>query len=139
MSVGAFGDKIFEVNHNRIYTPDGINGKESLNVEMQETDGGKPATYIKGINAMEISFDITLKHPYCDVQSEIDWWLKKLNTKIPEYLTLGDKAFCSNKMLLKDVGFSDVVIVAGKTVKAVLNLSFNEWTKEGYDKNKKKK
>ena len=134
MAVGAFGDKLFEVNQDRIYTPDGISGKESLNMEQQETDGGKPATYIKGLNAMDMSFSITLKYPFCDVQSEIDWWLVKLRSRTPEYLTIGEKTYGTNKMLLNDVGFDDVVIVAGKTIKAILSLSFSEWTKAGYKK-----
>jgi len=137
MSIGAFGNKIFEVNPKRIYTPDGISGSESLNIEMQETDGGKPATYIKGLKELSISFKITLLYPYCDVQSEIDWWFVKLRSKIPEYLTLGNKTWGAGKMLLKDVSFDELTYGQdGVYTKAVLSLSFSEWTKEGYKKDK---
>lgn len=137
MSIGAFGDKIFEVSQNRIYTPDGLSYSESLNVEMQETEGGKPATYIKGLGAMEVSFDIQLKHPFCDVQQEIDWWLDKMRSGTPEYLTIGDKTYGTNKQLLKSVSVADKVILAsGDIVSAKISLSFSEYTKKGYKKDK---
>lgn len=135
MSIGAFGDKTFEVTHERIYTPDGLNYKESLSVEMQETEGGKPATYIKGLGAMEIGFDIQLKHRFCDVQAEIDWWLLKMRSGTPEYLTIGAKTYGTNKQLLKDVSVADKVILAdGTVVSAKISLSFSEYTAKGYKK-----
>ena len=135
MSIGAFGNKIFTVTQDKIYTPDGISISESLNVEMQETDGGKPATYIKGNGEMQIPFNICLKYPYCDVQGEIEWWFLKLRSETPEYLTLGNKTFGTNKFLLHSVSVADLVIAPnGLYLKAVLSLSFSEWTKKGYKK-----
>ena len=137
MSIGAFGSKIFTVSHEKILTPDGISISESLNVEMQETDGGKPATYIKGNGEMKIPFNIALKYPYCDVESEIDWWLLKMRSKTPEYLTLGNKTFGTNKFLLDSVSVGDLVIAPnGLYLKANLSLNFTEWTKKGYKKDK---
>ena len=135
MSLGAFGDKVFEVSQNRIYTFDDLGVDESLNVEMQETEGGKPATYVKGLNAMNISFSILLFAQYCNVQQEIDWWFKKMRSQIPEYLTLGNKTYGTAKMLLQSVSVGDYVIAAnGLYLKAVLSLTFSEYTKRGYKK-----
>lgn len=132
MSVGAFGTKAFEVNLNKILTPTNIGASETLNVELQETEGGKPATYIKGFNEMNITFDIILLHPFVDVQSEIDWWFLKMRSKTPEYLTLGSKTYGTCKMLLVGVSVSKLVVGAnGVQLKAVISLSFCEWTKEG--------
>ena len=135
MGLGAFGDKIFEVNLNKILTFDGLSVSESLNIEQQETDGGKPATYIKGLKEMTVSFGITLLHPYCNVQAEIDWWLWKLRSSTPEYLTLGNKTYGAGKCLLNSVSASDYVIAPnGLYLKAKLSLSFSEWSKKGYNK-----
>jgi cell wall-associated NlpC family hydrolase len=136
--VGAFGDKIFEVSLHRILTPSNIGISESLNVEMQETEGGKPATYVKGFSEMNVSFDIVLLHPYVDVRSEIDWWFLKLRSKTPEYLTLGEKIYGTNKMLLTNVSVGNVGINAnGVHIKATLTLSFGEWTIQGSKKEEK--
>ena len=135
MGLGAFGNKLFEVNPNSIITPDGISIGESLNIEMQETDGGKPATYVKGINAMSISFNIALNYAFCDVQAEIEWWLHKMRMQEPEYLTLGNKTYGTNKMLVQDVKISDLLLAPnGLHLKANLSLAFSEWTKKGYKK-----
>ena len=135
MGLGAFGNKLFEVNENSIITPDGISIGESLNIEMQDTDGGKPATYVKGINAMSISFNIALNYAFCDVQAEIEWWLKKMRRQEPEYLTLGNKTYGTNKMLVQDVKASDLLLASnGLHLKANLSLTFSEWTKKGYKK-----
>lgn len=135
MSIGAFGDKTFDVNPKRIYTPDGLKYNESLSVEMQETEGGKPSTYIKGLGAMEVGFDIQLKHQFCNVQDEIDWWFLKMRSGKPEYLTIGDKTYGTNKQLLKSVSVADKVILSnGVVVSAKISLSFSEFTKEGYKK-----
>ena len=135
MSLGAFGKKLFEVNENKILIPDGISVGESLNVEMQETEGGKPATYIKGFNAMEISFNIALNYAFCDVKAEIEWWLLKMRSQTPEYLTLGNKTYGTNKMLLNDVQVGDLLLAPnGLHLKANLSLKFSEWTKKGYKK-----
>lgn len=136
MSIGAFGDKTFEVSQDRIYTPDGLNYSESLNVEKKETEGGKPTTYIKGLGAMEVGFDIQLKHPFCNVQQEIDWWLLKMRSKTPEYLTIGEKTFGTDKQLLKSVSVADKVILPnGKVISAKISLSFSEMPFNGYAKN----
>lgn len=133
--VGAFGDKIFEVSQNKIYTFDGVSISESLNVEMQEVEGGKPATYIKGFGEMNIGFDVLLLSRFCDVDAEISYWLLKMRSKTPEYLTIGKKAYGTNKHLLVSVSVGDVLIAAdGTTIRAKVSLSFSEWTKAGYKK-----
>ena len=135
MSIGAFGDKVFDVTQKRIYTPDGLNYKETLSVEMQDSEGDKPSTYIKGLGAMDVGFDIQLKHPFCNVQQEIDWWLKKMRSGVPEYLTIGDKTYGTNKQLLKDVSVADCVFLPnGTVISAKISLSFVEFTRIGYKK-----
>lgn len=135
MGLGAFGNKVFEVNLNKIYTFDGLSASESLNIEQQETEGGKPATYIKGLQEMNISFDITLMSQFCNVQQEIDWWFLKMRGRQPEYLTLGNKTYGAGKCLLNSVSLTDAVIAhSGAYLKAKLSLSFSEWTKKGYKK-----
>ena len=137
--VGAFGDKVFEVSQNKIYTFSGLSISEKLNVEMQETEGGKPATYIKGYGEMDITLEILLLSRFCDVDNEIDYWLLKMRSKTPEYLTLGKKAYGTNKHLLVDVQVNDFVIAAdGTKTKAKVSLAFKEWTKAGQKKDDNK-
>lgn len=136
--VGAFGNKTFEVSQNKIYTFDGLTISESLNVEMQEVEANKPATYIKGNGEMNIGFDILLLSRFCDVDYEIDYWLLKMRSVIPEYLTIGKKAYGTNKFLLTNVSVGDVLIAAdGTKTRAKITLTFSEWTKAGYKKDDK--
>lgn len=133
MAIGAFGNKVFEVNPNKIITPNGISVSESLDVEMQATEGGKPATYIKGVKEKSISFEIQLKYPYCDVLAEYEWWNNKMLSEVAEYLTLGNKTY--GKMLLQSVSMADLKIAAnGLYIGAKLSLAFSEYTRKGYKK-----
>ena len=136
--VGAFGNKTFEVSANKIYTFDGLSISESINVEMQEVEANKPATYIKGNGEMNIGFDILLLSRFCDVDYEIDYWLLKMRSVVPEYLTIGKKAYGTNKFLLTNVSVGDVLIAAdGTKTRAKVTLTFSEWTKAGYKKDDK--
>lgn len=133
--IGAFGNKVFEVSQNKIYTFSGLTISEKLSIEMQETEGGKPATYIKGYGEMDITFEILLLSRFCNVDYEIDYWLLKMRSKKPEYLTIGKKAYGTNKHLLVDVQVNDIKMLGdGTKVSAKVSLAFKEWTKAGYKK-----
>lgn len=135
MQTAAFGSKIFEVSSSRQYTPDGINISESLNIEMQAIEGKKPATYIKGLNEMKLGFSVKLDARSVDVLAEINFWLAKLRSKTPEFLSIGGKVWGTNKMLLAEVKISDAKII-GKDVysQASMDLSFAEYVSAGYAK-----
>ena len=135
MPIATFGAKTFDVSKNKIYTLDGLAFSQALNVETQEVEGKKPATYIKGINLIPLSFSIVLDARFVDVKSEIDWWNQKLTSKTPEVFTIGGKVLSQNKFLLKSVSTADVVIgKAGAFLKAKLDLSLEEFASVGYKK-----
>lgn len=136
MNIGAFGDKPFIVSPDRIYTPDGVSITSGLNVEKQEVEGGKPATYIKGVKEKTVTFDLLLLVAFCDVDAEAEWWHIEAESKSAKYLTLGIKTY--GKMLLESVSETDVLIAPnGIKTRSKLSLTFSEWTKAGYKKDKK--
>lgn len=136
MSIGAFGDKVFEVSENKIYTFDDLSVSEGLDIEVQTTEGSKPSIYIKGVKEKTVSFSITLYSRYVNVEAEIEWWKRELICQTPEYLTIGNRTMSICPFLLTEVNESDVVLSPnGRIIKAKLDLNFTEYVRAGYKKN----
>ncbi|QNU67268.1 phage tail protein [Ruminiclostridium herbifermentans] len=135
MSLATFGTKAFTVSNKKIYTLDELAFSQSLNTETQEVEGGKPSTYIKGVNLITLSFSINLDARFVDVKAEIDWWNKKMLSQVPEIFTIGGKVISKNRFLLKSVSTSDTIIGKnGRFLKAKLDLQFEEFASKGYKK-----
>jgi ribosomal protein L21 len=138
MAIATFGSKQFVVSHNKIYTIDDITFSQALNVELQDVEGRKPATYIKGVGLIPLSFSLDLNARFVDVKSEIDWWNNKMLSKVPEVFTIGGKIISRNKFLLKSVASSEITIGKnGKFIKAKLDLQFEEYAATGKKSNSK--
>ena len=140
MSIATYGSKTFTVSSKKIYTIDGISFSQALDIETQEVEGKKPATYIKGIGLIPLSFSLNLDARFVDVPAEFNWWNNKLLSKTPEVFTLGGKVLSKNKFLLKSVAAAEIVQGKnGSWLKLKLGLEFEEYTSKGYKKEEKTK
>lgn len=132
--IGSFGAKQFEVSTDKIYTPSDISISESLDYEEQVRVGDKPLIYIKGLKNMSIKFDIKLDARFVEVEKEVSFWLLKMRSGIPETLTLGKKAWGTNKMLVTGVDTSNLNIAGdGTYLGGELSLRFIEYVGAGVD------
>lgn len=132
--IGSFGTKQFEVSTDKIYTPSDISISESLDYEEQARAGEKPLIYIKGLKNMSIKFDIKLDARFVEVEKEVSFWLLKMRSGVPETLTLGKKAWGTNKMLVTGVDTSNLNIAGdGTYLGGELSLSFIEYVGAGAD------
>lgn len=134
MAIMTYGKKVFEVNSKKIYTPKSIDFKTSLITETQDVEGGKSATYIKGLDLISFDFTVQLNHRYVDVKKEIDEWFELLNKKTKEILTVGGKVISQYPFLLKSVSASNVQITSDMYIKAELSIELEEYVTEGYKK-----
>lgn len=138
MSLGGFGDKLFEVSQNRIYTFSNVSNDLGLNVEDQEVDGDKPSVYIKGKKNETPSIDITLiQSDSIDCDKEYKDWKDILYSETPHMLFLGNNPVSSNKFLLIGITPSNMVYHPhGKLIKITLTLKFEEYPRSGVKKDK---
>lgn len=132
--VGSFGSKTFEVSSEKIYTFSDYSLSESLSYETQERSGDKPAIYVKGLGELTQSINVKLDARWVDVEQEIVWWMVKMRTAVPEYLTIGEHTWGTGKALLTSVNVSDLVEAGdGTYLSATLALSFVEYAAAGTD------
>ncbi|MBZ9691633.1 phage tail protein [Clostridium sp. M14] len=136
MSLGGFGDKIFEVSQDKIYTFSNVSNDLGLNIEEQEVDGDKPSIYIKGINNENPSFDLILNQSNTiDCDTEFKEWKDIMYSKIPHMLFLGNDPVSNNKFLLIGVSpYNYVYHPNGKLIKLTLTLTFKEYPRAGVKK-----
>lgn len=132
--VGSFGSKTFEVTSNKIYTFSDYSLSESLSYETQERSGDKPTIYVKALGELTQSINVKLDARWVDVEQEIVWWIVKMRTAVPEYLTIGEHTWGTGKALLTSVNVSDLVEAGdGTYLSATLALSFVEYAAAGTD------
>lgn len=131
--IASYKGKVFQVSWNKVYTIDGLTWGGSIDTEVQEHQGGKPSTYIKGLGLDTLSFDIPLRADLGhNVRAEIEWWQKIRDSKTPDIFMLGSKPLGSNKWLVKSVNASDIVLDgAGRMIKATLKIEIEEYVRAG--------
>ena len=136
MSLGGFGDKLFEVSLDKIYTFSDYSNEISLNTEDQDVDGDKPSTYIKGMDLEAPSIQIKLiQSKNIDVQTEYNDWKTICKSGTPHMLFLGEEPVSTNKFLLVKLSASDMKIsTSGKLIKVAIKLSFKEYVRKGVKK-----
>jgi len=133
VAIACFGDMIFNVSLNKIYSLKELAITSGLNIEEQEVEGQKPSTYIKGSQLDEVNFTVPLiAQQSINIKSEIDKWKKIKETATPYMLLLANKAVSQNKFLLVNVSVQDVVLdVSGDYQKANIQLQFKEFARYG--------
>lgn len=138
MSLGGFGDKVFEVSQNKIYTFSNVSNDMGLNIEEQDVEGDKPSIYIKGKTNESPSIDINLTQSgTIDCEKEFNDWKTILYSQTPHMLFLGRNPVSSNKFLLIGVTPSNQVYHPnGRLIKVTLTLKFKEYPRAGVKKEK---
>jgi hypothetical protein len=133
VSIASFGNKVFRVSSNYIYTFDELNISGELETETQDVAKKKPSTYIKGPGLESMSFSIELDQQFgINVRNEIDSWSNIRDTGIPCYFILGNKPLRGCKWLLKSCEIEDKKIDSkGQITKANIKLSFEEFVRPG--------
>lgn len=138
ISLGGFGDKLFEVSHDKIYTFTNVTNDLGLNIEEQEVEGDRPSIYIKGITNQSPSIDINLTQSgTIDCDKEFSDWKDILYSQTPHMLFLGNNPVSTNKFLLIGVTPSNQVYHSnGRLIKVTLTLKFKEYPRAGVKKEK---
>ncbi|MBV4427188.1 phage tail protein [Clostridium tyrobutyricum] len=136
MAIAVFGSMIFSVSANKIYSFDDYSFSSSINIEEQEIDNSKSATYIKGLNLDEFSFSISLvKQKTVDIRTEIIKWINLQNKRIPYMFIINNRPITSNKFLLTSVKVESAVFNSkGDYIKAKIEVSFKEYARKGSKK-----
>lgn len=133
MPIASFGNKVFNVSLNKIYTFDGYTRTSALNIEEQEVVGSKPSSYIKGSTLDDLGISINLKKMKgIDVRKEINEWNAIKDSKVAQNFILGGSRVGANKYLLVSVSESDFLIdKEGRVLSAKLDLKFKEFVRLG--------
>lgn len=125
MITAKFGDKSFEVSSKKIYTPDGVNISEELDLEETEVSGKKPTVKVKAIKLQALSFEVKLDSRFVDVDVELRWWKNTLLAKSSKLFYLG--SYKVGKFFLTKYDIKNITINKdGIFTSAVLSLSFAE-------------
>jgi len=131
--IAAFGDKIFEVSSNRIYTIDGIKISAALGRQTQKLAGKKPSTYIEGAELQKLVFTIPLNFSLgMDVKAEIEYWVAQCEGGKAQQFNLGGMPLSLNKwIIIKADADSIVILQNGKIQSAQMKLTFEEYVRSG--------
>ncbi|MCR4436155.1 MAG: phage tail protein [Clostridiales bacterium] len=131
--IASFANKEFSVSLNRIYPFTDFSLSGSINKEIQEREGQKPATYIKGLGLEALSISIPLvAQKNVNVRSELESWRTIRDARIPYYFIVAGKPIIPNKMLLESVELSDSIFdLSGNIVRGTLQLKFEEYAAAG--------
>lgn len=131
--VGSYGPKQFVVSKKRIYTVSDVSVTSAIEFEDKENGKGIPIKRKKNDSGEEITVNIRLLSQCCNVMDEFYSW-KKLKTKAtPYYFLLGNRKLATNKLVITNVGLSDVRMAARKEVvsSATLAVTFSETGMKG--------
>lgn len=105
----------------------------SLDVEVQDQSGGKPATLIKGAGLERVQFGVTLSR-YMGVTPElvIGQLRQILTAGVPYALVMGGAPVGEHKWLLTSLSVSDVTLNGrGEMISATVKLTLDEYVREG--------
>lgn len=136
MSLGGFGDKLFEVSTEKLYGFYDESYDIGLDTEDQEVDGEKPSVYVKNESLINPSINIDLRQSSTiDVDSEFTSWKEILKSREKHMLFLGNEPISDNKYLLVKITPSNVEYSPqGKRVRMTLGLTFKEYPRDGVKK-----
>lgn len=139
MSIASFGTKVFEVSSDKMYTFQDFQYSSSMQTEKQDSVGNKPSTYDKGPDLDSMSLKIRLDFSYgINPRNEWEEWQEIMNSATAYPFILGGKPLGSNKFRLVGVKPSNFNIDnVGNILSLDLDLSFDEYVREGAAKDKK--
>lgn len=134
MIIGAFGDLVFKVSNNQVYTFDDF--KISTGYRSQQVDviGNRPSTYKEGPELEKITFSIVLDLTLGidDVGQEINRWRNMCNAGVEQPFNIGGIPLSDYMWLLKSVETDSKNIgPSGQIIKAILSVSMEEYVRAG--------
>lgn len=128
--IGSFGSTIvFAVNKNKVLTFNGLNRTVSGRWETHPSINKKEKSEFVGPGLSNMTMTVELNSALGVKPREmIDKIEKAAEKGTAEYLIVGGKKICSNKVYIKEISESwDEVMLNGVLVKATLNLTFDEY------------
>lgn len=133
MGVGAFGDHEFGASERCVRIPKDFEFTESLNFEMQERVGKKPATYVKGLGEMTFPMVVHLDARMLDtdVVSEINWWVNAMRKQTKGKLYLFGHYWGTNSFIVTSVHPANTKTVGKIMLSCDLEVKLTEWVAEG--------
>lgn len=133
--LASFGNKIFEVSTNRIYTLSNLSKQISLSIEEQEVEGGKPKIYVKNADLRTLSFDIKLIASLgVNIEQELKDWEDMLENKTVSEFIFNNRKI-NNKWLLISVG-QDIEESSTRIESATIRVELKEFAGFGSAKEK---
>lgn len=133
--LGSFGNKIFEVSSNKIYTISNLSKQISLAIEEQEVEGGKPKIYVKNADLRTLSFDIKLIASLgINIEQELKDWEEMVENKTVSEFIFNNKKI-NDKWLLISVS-QDIEQSAKRIEIANLRVELKEFAGFGAKKEK---
>lgn len=131
MPIAVFGQKVFQITQNKIYTFDDLQYGSSLDTEKQDATGKKPSTYNKGPGLNSLSIKILLDASLgINPRKEIEEWEEIKDAGIAYPFILGSRPLGKYKWLLVDVQATiQIIDNAGNILKAEVSLKFDEYVR----------
>lgn len=129
--IGNFGKEIvFEVNANKILTPNGIKRTVGGRWENHNVVGEKPKMEFIGADTDETTMTVVLSAEHgVRPRATMEKLERAVEKGTVEYLVIGGKVVGKNKMFLKSISEEwDCVWSKGEVVKATMELVFEEYT-----------
>jgi phage protein U len=127
--IGYFGDIVFEVSDEKIYTFNGFKLDASARYSTHEIIGEKPKTEFIAPNLKTISLTISLNGDYgVTPMEEMHKWISLAETGEADYLVIGWDVMGDDKWVVKSVSeaweilFSEGELFAGK-----IDVTFEEY------------
>jgi hypothetical protein len=138
LSIAIFAGKSFEVNSDMINTFNELQYGSSIQTEKQDSDKGKPSTYIKGSDLDTMSYNIQLDKSFgVEPRSEMEQWVDIMNDKRPYPFILGGRPMGGNWLLVSVEADNIKVDSTGDILTMDLSLKFDEHVRDGSPQNDK--
>lgn len=131
--VVSFAGKTLGIDSQSLRMPQGMTFEAGIDAETQESNSDKPLTWRKGTKLEAVSFEVLLDAANGVIpRKEFEEWREIMNQREPHPLSVGGRPYINNKMLLKEVGASEIQTMGdGKILKMLLKLTFEEYVQEG--------
>lgn len=131
--IASFGEKLFQVDFEKVYTMMGVTLSVALNKQTQEVEGKKPSTWVKGPGLRKLKFAVPLKVEFgVTPRDEIDYWLTLAESGKPYPFVIGSKSLSEYNWVLEKVEATDANILSrGQISSAEIMLTFEEYVRTG--------
>lgn len=130
MAIGNFGKTItFEVTSRKVLTFKNLKRTASGRWTKHKILNGKPKSEFLGAESQSVTMEVNLSAEHgVKPRSMIDKIIKACEKGTIDYLVVGGKKICSNKVYIETVSDAwGIVMNKGELVSAKLNITFSEY------------